>query len=363
MIDLTGRGKRRKKREKAKRSEIGAPPGQLVADPEAARTRLTATGIGGGETKRLVGCTLEDALLLRETCGKLWLDCTGLADIDLIGRIGAAFGLHPLTLEDVVNTDQRPKCEAYDAYAFVVMRMLSGEEESEQLSLFFGEGFVVTFQERPGDAFDPVRNRIEKGAPRLHTGGADYLAYALIDAVVDAYFPVVDHHGARLDAIEDEIFDDVDAVQVPELHTMRRELFTMRRYLRPTRDALGVIMRLERPFLSEETKVYFADVQDHCDQLVDLNDTYRETAAGLIDLHMTLSAAKTNEVINLLTIVSTIFIPLGFLAGLWGMNFNPEISRWNMPLTQSPYGYPIALAIMAVIAGGLLLFFRKKRWI
>ena len=362
MIDLTGHKKRKRKREKAKRSAIGAPPGVLVADPEAVQTHLTAIGIGAGEIRRLDRCNLEEALALRGTCAKIWLDCTGLADVALIGRIGAAFGLHPLTLEDVVNTDQRPKCEAYEAYAFVVMRMLSGED-SEQLSVFFGNGFVLTFQERAGDAFDPVRHRINKGAPRLDKGGADYLAYALIDAVVDAYFPVVDHHGARLDAIEDEIFDDVDAVQVPELHTMRRELFTMRRYLRPTRDALGVILRLERPFLSDDTRVYFADVQDHCDQLVDLNDTYRETAAGLIDLHMTLSAAKTNEVINLLTIVSTIFIPLGFLAGLWGMNFNPEISRWNMPLTQSPYGYVIALVIMASVAGGLLLFFRKKRWI
>ncbi|MCE7030328.1 magnesium/cobalt transporter CorA [Jiella avicenniae] len=363
MIDLTGHRKRKRKRaEKTKRSAVGAPPGQLVADPEAMRSRLTAVGLGGGGAERLEGCTLDEALALRKRCAKLWLDCTGLADVDLVRRIGEAFGLHPLTLEDVVNTDQRPKCEAYEDYAFVVLRMLAGEG-SEQLSLFFGEGFVVTFQERPGDAFDPVRNRIAKGAPRLHAGGADYLAYALIDAVVDAYFPVVDQHGTRLDGIEDAIFEDVDAVQVPELHAMRRELFTMRRYLRPSRDGLGVILRLERPFLAEETKLYFADVQDHCDQLVDLNDTYRETAAGLIDLHMTLSAARTNEVINLLTIVSTIFIPLGFLAGLWGMNFNPEISDWNMPLTQSPYGYPIALAIMAAVAGGLLLFFRKKRWI
>ena len=363
MIDLTGHRKRKRKRaERTKRSAVGAPPGELVADPEAASSRLTAFGLGGGGAERLEGCTLEEALALRQSCAKLWLDCTGLADVDLIRRSGEACGLHPLTLEDVVNTDQRPKCEAYEAYAFVVMRMLSGED-SEQLALFFGEGFVVTFQERPGDAFDPVRRRIDRGAPRLHAGGADYLAYALIDAVVDAYFPVVDQHGTRLDAIEEAIFEDVDAVQVPELHAMRRELFTMRRYLRPTRDALGVILRLERPFLSEETRLYFADVQDHCDQLVDLNDTYRETAGGMIDLHMTLSAARTNEVINLLTIVSTIFIPLGFLAGPWGMNFIPEISDWNMPLTQSPYGYLVAIAIMAAIAGGLLLIFRKKRWI
>ncbi|MBO0661946.1 magnesium/cobalt transporter CorA [Jiella sp. MQZ9-1] len=362
MIDLTGHNKRKRKREAAKRSAIGAPPGQLVADPQASQSRLTAIGLGDGAAKRLEGCTLVEALALRETCPKLWLDCTGLADIALVEQIGAAFGLHPLALEDVVNTDQRPKCEVYETYAFVVLRMLAGGE-GEQLALFFGTGFVVTFQERAGDAFAPVRKRIDKGAPRLSSGGADYLAYALIDAVVDAYFPVVDGHGTRLDTIEDAIFGDIDAVQVPELHAMRRELFVMRRYLRPTRDALSAILRLDRPFLTTETKIYFADVQDHCDQLVDLNDTYRETASGLIDLHMTLSAAKTNEVINLLTIVSTIFIPLSFLAGVWGMNFDPSKSVWNMPLTQSPIGYPIALTMMAVIAGGLLLFFRRKRWI
>ncbi|MCQ0988964.1 magnesium/cobalt transporter CorA [Jiella marina] len=362
MIKVPGHKRRKKKREAAKRSAVGAPPGELVADPHASQSRLTAIGLGNGRNLKREAVSLEEALALRSEWPLLWLDCAGLADIDLIERIGAAFGLHPLSLEDVVNTDQRPKCEAYEAHAFVVMRMLSGEE-SEQLSVFFGEGFVLTFQERPADVFDPVRARIAKGAPRLHNGGADYLAYALIDAVVDAYFPLVDTQADRIDGLEDAIFEDVDAVQVPELHHMRREMLTMRRYLRPTRDALGVILRLDRPWLNDETKVYFGDVQDHCDQLIDLNDTYRDTAAGLIDLHMTLSAAQTNEVINLLTIVSTIFIPLSFLAGLWGMNFNPELSDWNMPLTQSPIGYPLALGLMLVLAVGLLVYFKKRRWI
>ncbi|MCB8840829.1 magnesium/cobalt transporter CorA [Aurantimonas sp. VKM B-3413] len=355
--------KRSKRRDKVKRSAIGAPPGQLVADPDASVTRLTAFGIGDGETKRLEGCTLDEALALRGSCQKLWLDCTGLADISLIRRLGDAFGLHPLALEDVVNTDQRPKCEVFADLAFVVMRMLNPDGDSEQISLFFGEGFVLTFQERPGDSFEPVRARIAKGAPRILAGQADYLAYALIDAVVDGYFPVVDAQTGRLEALEDEIFDDVDAVQVPELHAMRRDMLQLKRWLRPTRDALGVILRIDRPFLREETKTFFADIQDHADQLIDLNETDRDTASGLIDLHMTLSAARTNEVINLLTIISTIFIPLGFLAGLWGMNFNPEISEWNMPLTQSPYGYPVALAVMTGIALGLLAYFKRKRWI
>ncbi|MEF2073810.1 magnesium/cobalt transporter CorA [Consotaella aegiceratis] len=354
---------RHEKRSKAKRSPVGSAPGQLVADPEAHRTRLSVAGLGSGRCEMLVDVSLGEALSRRGDWPLFWLDCAGLADVATIRRIGEAFGLHVLAMEDVVNTDQRPKCDAYDDHAYVVVRMLDGDGQGEQLSLFFGDGFVLTFQERPGDSFQPVRERIARGAPRLHAGNADYLAYALIDAVVDAYFSVVDRHGARIEAVEDEIFEDVDAIQVPELHAMRRDMLGLKRWLRPTRDAIGVLLRLDRRWLRDDTKVYFADIRDHADQLIDLNDTYRDTVSGLIDLHMTLSAARTNEVVNLLTVISAIFIPLGFLAGLWGMNFNPDMSDWNMPLTQSRYGYPIALAVMAAIGIGLLAYFRRRRWI
>ncbi|MEN3794063.1 magnesium/cobalt transporter CorA [Fulvimarina sp. MAC3] len=363
MVKIPFGKHRRRKAEKAKRSEIGAPPGQLIADPEAERSRLNFCGIGGGRYEEIADIDLDTALAKREEWPLVWLDLTGLLNVDLIKRIGEAFGLHELALEDIVNTDQRPKCDAFAAHAFVVMRMLDAEGGSEQLSVFFGDRFVLTFQERAGDNFDPVRNRIRKGAPRLHAGRADYLAYALIDAVVDGYFPIVDQQTDKIDRLEDEIFEDVGVVQVPELHAMRREMLYFKRFVRPTRDALSALIRLDRPWFSEEAKIYLADVQDHCDQLIDINDTYRDTAGGLVDLHMTLSAAQTNEVINLLTIISTIFIPLGFLAGLWGMNFDPSISPWNMPLTQSPIGYPIALGIMLVIAVGLLIYFKRRRWI
>ncbi|MEX6508838.1 magnesium/cobalt transporter CorA [Jiella sp. M17.18] len=362
------RRRRRKAREAVRRGAVGAPPGVLVADPQARPSVFSALGIGEGRSELRTGISLEEALAARKAWPLVWIDCTGLADIEDIQALGAAFGLHPLSLEDVVNTDQRPKCEVFDDLAFVVLRMVhssedGGEAESEQLSIFFGEGFVLTFQERPGDAFSPVRERIARGAPRILTGHGDYLAYALIDAVVDAYFPLVDAQTARIETLEDEIFADVDAVQVPELHAMARDMLQQKRWLRPTRDAIGVIMRIDRPWLRAETKTYLRDVQDHADQLIDLNDTDRDTVSGLVDLHMTLSSARTNEVINLLTIVSTIFIPLSFLAGVWGMNFDPAKSRWNMPLTQSPYGYPIALGIMALVAIGLLGYFRRRRWI
>ncbi|RFC66028.1 magnesium and cobalt transport protein CorA [Fulvimarina endophytica] len=359
-----GQKRRRKRRsEKAKRSEVGAPPGELVADPEAEASTLSVFGIGNGRHERIENTDIETALAKREEWPLVWIDLSGLSDIDLVRRIGSAFGLHDLALEDVVNTDQRPKCDAYENHTFFVMRMIDTEGRSKQFSMFFGDGFVLSFQESKGRDFEQVRKRIEKGAPRLHTGRSDYLAYALIDTVVDTYFLVMDPLTEKIDRLEEEIFEDVDVVQVPELHAMRRDLLHMKRLIRPTRDALNALIRLDRPWLSEETKVYLADVQDHCDQLIDIDDTYRDNASGLVDLHMTLTAAKTNEVINLLTFVSAIFIPLGFLAGLWGMNFDPTISPWNMPLTQSPFGYPIALGIMLVIAIGLLVYFKKKKWI
>ena len=363
LASIPGKKRRARRKEKARRLAVGAPPGTLEADPQAAPTVISVVAIGGGESLRQTGVTVAAALALREAWPLVWIDCSGLADIEAIRAIGGAFGLHPLALEDVLDTAQRPKCEVQADHAFVVMRMLDREGGSEQLSLFFGEGFVLTFQERGGDSFEPVRQRIAKGAPRLLAGHADYLAYALIDAVIDAYFPVVDAQIARIEQLEDDILAGVDGDQVHDLHGLRRELLGLKRWLRPTRDALGVILRLDRPWLRAETRVYFTDVQDHADQLIDTNETYRDTASGLIDLHMTLSAAKTSEVINLLTIISTIFIPLGFLAGLWGMNFNPEISDWNMPLTQHPLGYPIALAFMLALALGLLVYFRKRRWI
>ncbi|MEF2550676.1 magnesium/cobalt transporter CorA [Aurantimonas sp. A2-1-M11] len=356
-------GGRRRRKDKARRSAVGAPPGTLEADPQAEASVISVVALGGGESLYRRDVTVDAALALRGEWPLVWIDCSGLADIAAIRAIGDAYGLHPLSLEDVVDTEQRPKCEVQSDHAFVVMRMLDREGSSEQLSLFFGEGFVLTFQERAGDSFEPVRQRIAKGAPRLLAGHADYLAYALIDAVIDAYFPVVDGQIGRVERLEDDILAGVVGDQVRELHGLRRELLGLKSWLRPTRDALGVILRLDRPWLRPETRVYFADVQDHADQLIDTNETYRDTASGLIDLHMTLSAAKTNEVINLLTIISTIFIPLSFFAGLWGMNFNPEISDWNMPLTQHPYGYPIAISFMATLALGLLAYFRKRRWL
>lgn len=364
MVSIPGRRQKKRRKEVARRTAaIGAAPGVLVADPQAETSVFSIIGIGGGTSRHVRDLSLDDALAQRGDWPVFWLDCSGLADIEAIRRIGGEFGLHPLALEDVVTTDQRPKCEIQADHAFFVMRMLDRDGDGEQLSVFFGGGFVLTFQERPGDSFAPVRARIAKGAPRLHAGRADYLAYALIDAVVDAYFPVVESQVGRIEGLEDDILATVDEDQVPELHAVRREMLGLKRWLRPTRDALGALLRLDRPWLHAETKAYFGDVQDHVDQLIDTNDTYRDTASGLIDLHMTLSAAKTNEVINLLTIISTIFIPLGFLAGVWGMNFNPELSRWNMPLTQSPYGYPVALAVMAAIATGLLVYFRRRRWL
>jgi magnesium transporter len=289
----------------------------------------------------------------------------GLGDVGLIEAIGDLFGLHRLALEDVVNVGQRPKADFFDDHVFVVLKMLSGDSvaAAEQLSLFFGKGFVITFQEKPGDAFEPVRARIAERRPRLANGRSDYLAYALLDAVVDGYFPAVDHAGDEIDAAEDRMLDGVKRQQSHDLHRLRRQMITFKRWLWPVRDAVAELIRADESVVSADTRIYLNDTLDHTVRLIEIVETYRDTLSDLIDMHLALMQARTSEVINILTIVSTIFIPLTFLVGVWGMNFDPDSSPWNMPELRMYYGYPAALGIMASIALLLLLFFRWRKWL
>ena len=296
----------------------------------------------------------------------VWIDCVGLGDVDLIRELGAIFGLHPLALEDTVNTSQRPKADFYDDHAFVVISMIDDPSSSryEQMSVFFGENFVLTFQERAGDPFAPVRRRIEAPLPnRLRTRKADYLAYALIDAIVDSYFPPIETISDAIDRIEDEMLSEPRKQQVRELHRLRREVVALKRALWPLRDALAALNRADSTYLHHETSVYFNDTLDHAVRLIDLVETDRELLTELLDMHNSLSQARVTEVVSILTIVSAIFIPLTFLVGVWGMNFDPDSSPWNMPELRWEYGYPSALLFMLVVALSLLGYFRWRKWL
>ncbi|PBB45700.1 magnesium and cobalt transport protein CorA [Mesorhizobium sp. WSM3866] len=351
---------------KIRRPPVGASPGTLIADPAARRSELRLTLISPEKYKTIDNASIDELNTHCDRWPLVWLDCTGLANIPLIEEIGRIFDLHPLALEDVVNTGQRPKVDFFEDHAFVVMRMIDdvAAHRYEQIAVFFGENFVVTFQEREGDPFDPVRKRIAAPMPnRLRSRGADYLAYALIDAIVDSYFPPIETVSELVDGIEDQMLNTPHKHQMRQLHELRRDANVLKGVLWPMRDALATLIRNDVPFVQAETKIFFNDTLDHALRLIELVETQRDMLTGLIEMHLSLTQARTNDVISYLTIVSVIFMPLTFLVGVWGMNFDPDSSPWNMPELKAYYGYPAALLFMLVVAVGLVAFFKWKKWL
>lgn len=338
----------------------GAMPGTVSVQADSPKPVITVTRYDAQSIETKPIGHASELRAVREHAGTLWINIDGLGDAETIQTIGEIFGLHRLALEDVVNTHQRPKVEAYADHYFIVLRMTSqpGATDLEQISLFFGKDYVITFQERQGDCFDPVRARLQSGRGRIRGAGADYLAYALTDAVVDAYFPHLEHFGDKLEDLEaDVIQGNMSNMLVRRIHDIKRELLGMRRAVWPLREALGSLIREESPLIQAETRVYLRDCYDHAVQLMDMTETYRELASGLMDLHLSSVGQRTNEVMKVLTIFAAIFIPLTFIAGLYGMNFE------SMPELHWKYGYPVALGVMAVMAAGLLYYFKRKGWL
>ena len=301
---------------------------------------------------------------LRRDHDVVWVNVDGLKNSQTVKRLGEMFGFHVLALEDVVNTHQRVKVEAFENYLFIVARMISGDEDtdSEQISLFLTRDAVVTFQERPGDCLEPVRDRIRKSRGRIRKHQSDYLAYSILDAVVDAYFPAAERYAEKLDEIEDDIANGRHGDVMSRIHNVRNDLLLIRRTIRPYREALNQLVRDESTLITEPTRIFLRDCRDHVVQLGDLLDTYRTMCADLRDYHLSAVSNRMNEIMKVLTIIATIFIPLGFIAGIYGMNFDSS-SRWNMPELSWKYGYPIVLTMMSAVAGTLLFVFWRKGWI
>ncbi len=295
-----------------------------------------------------------------------WLDIDGVGDAQIVKRIGDQFGLHALALEDVVNVHQRSKVEAFDDHLFVVSRMVSqnnGQLETEQITLFLGHDYVVTFQERLGDCLDPVRNRLARADSPVRKRGPEYLMYALLDAIVDGYFPVLEAFGNQLDLLEDQLESGHTQGLINRLHAMRGELLLLRRSLWPQREAIAALLRDEHVLITSETRLYLRDVYDHVVQLIDVTETYREICADLRDLYYAQISQRTNDVMRVLTIIATIFMPLSFIAGVYGMNFDTEVSAYNMPELHWKWGYPFALALMAMTVGIMLTYFYRRGWL
>jgi len=344
----------------------GSAPGMLVAPADAPMptVRMIAYGPDGIDEKR-VG-NLDEVRRTLERRSVTWLDVVGLGSAEMIRKIGAMFDLHPLALEDVLHVHQRAKVEHYGEHLFLVCRMpSSGVEylETEQLGIFLGKNFVVSFQEREGDCLDPVRERLRHGRGRIRSEGPDYLAYALVDAVIDAYFPVTEGFGDRIDALEEEVLGRPGREVLGRIHALQRDLIALRRVLWPHRDAVQALSRESGAIVDEGTRVFLRDAFDHTVRLIEIVEHDRELAAQLRDLHLSLLSHRMNEVMRVLTVIATLFIPLTFVAGVYGMNFDPSVSPWNMPELRWAFGYPLALLMMAGMAGALLLYFRRKGWI
>lgn len=342
----------------------GSQPGTLESRADPAATRIEVFAYGPDELKEHTVSSAEEIEALRSTSPVLWVNVVGLGDINLIAKLGENFLLHRLALEDVVNVHQRPKAEEYDDNVFIVARMVHGDKpsESEQVSMFMGADYILTFQERAGDSFDPVRKRLRDGRGRIRSSPPDYLCYALLDALIDGYFPVLEEFGERLEDIEDAVVTEPEPDHVQILHDLKRELLLVRRSVWPLREMINSLIRDEHKLFDASTRVYLRDCYDHAIQLMDIIETYREIATGLIDVYISSVGAKMSDIMKVLTIIATIFIPLGFIAGLYGMNFNTG-SPWNMPELGWRYGYPVVLMTMLLVGVGMLYYFRQKGWI
>jgi magnesium transporter len=284
----------------------------------------------------------------------------GIHDVALIEKIGKHFNIHPLTLEDIVNTNQRPKFEDYDNYVVAIMKMIYYDTElrSEQLSVVLMEGMVISFQEvYGGDAFDLIRTRIRQGKGRIRKMAADYLAYALIDAVVDCYFTILEKIGDKIEVLEEELISDPTKETMQQLHHMKREMIFVRKAVWPMRELINNLERSETELIRPSTDVYLRDVHDHTVRVIDTVETYRDLISGMMDIYLSSVSNRMNEVMKVLTIITTIFVPVTFIAGIYGMNFD------YMPELHSKWGYPLTWAVMIAIIVSLLVYFRKKKWL
>jgi len=305
---------------------------------------------------------VAECLNYRDTPSITWINVDGLHDTDILSTLSQHYGLHPLVQEDIVNTQQRPKVEDFGDYLYIVCRMLRHESgksqvESEQVSLVLGPNFILSFQEMEGDVFEPVRARLRAGKGRIRKWGADYLAYTLLDAVVDNYFHVLENFSEEIEILEEMLLDDPAPGQLSTIHAMKREMVLLRRAVSPLRELVGRLERGESSLIDERTRPFLRDVYDHVIQVSDGIDSFRDLLSGLQDLYLSSVSNKMNEVMKVLTIIGTIFIPLTFVAGIYGMNFE------HMPELGWKWSYAIFWAVILGLGGLMFSFFRRRRWL
>jgi len=346
-----------------KRSKkTGLPPGTLVHIGERKSEHVTVAVFRYSTTScKEVQVEQVDQLSPPADESVIWINVGGVHKVEMVETLGKQFSLHPLLLEDVTNTDQRPKLDDYEAYIFLVMKMLSLTDRKdiavEQVSFVLGKNYVISFQENGTDVFQPVRERLRGGKGRLRQSGADYLLYALVDAIVDQYFAVLELSGEQIEAVQQAVVDDPKPETLNEIHALKRQLLFVRRAVWPLRDVMTNLSRSDCPFLQHPTKVFFRDVYDHVVQIVDTIEILREMVSASLDIYLSSVSYRLNAIMRVLTVITTIFMPLSFIASIYGMNFD------YMPELRSSWGYPVVLGVMAAVGVGMLVLFRNKRWL
>jgi magnesium transporter len=340
---------------------IGSPPGTLFYNGEVRNEPVKITLIEFNETEFFEDeyNNLEDCISHVKPNMVKWINVAGIHDTDIVEGIGKIYDIHPLTLEDIVHIDQRPKFEDYDHYVIAIMKMISysTQVDSEQLAIILLENTVISFQEpQGGDAFDIIRNRLRTAKGRVRKLGADYLAYALMDAVVDCYFTCIEKIGDKVEEIEEDIINNSDKKSLLELYHLKREMIYLRKQVWPLRDMINNMIRSETHLINPSTDIYLRDLSDHVTRIIDTVETYRDLLSGIMDIYLSTNANKMNEVMKVLTIMSSIFIPVTFIAGVYGMNFD------NMPELKTQNGYYFIWAVMISIIIGLLIYFKRRKW-
>lgn len=362
---MANRATRRLARKRKRRAKSpGLSPGSLVFEGQRhlEKTLLTLTIYSPERLNTFRDLSLPDLATQRNTADNIWLLCTGIHDPDILRGLGQIFKIDNLTLEDILTAYSRPKYENFSEYLFICTKIYSGSAETaqfeaEQISLILGKGFVLTFQEKPSSLFDPVLKRLELQEGRLRQRPSDYLACALLDALVDSYFPIIDSLQDRIDQIDGSLVEPANSDTLQDLHNLKREIYMMQRNVTPLRDIINFAIRAEDSPFSESTDPYLRDTSDHILAIIDLLDGCREQCNNLIDLHFSLINSRTNEVIRFLTIVSSIFIPLTFVTSIYGMNFR------FMPELDWPWGYPLILGVLFLIFLGFAFYLKRRSWL
>jgi magnesium transporter len=349
---------------KRKSRKAGLPPGTIVSvgSREVEKSRITVMDYDESRIEEKQVKDIAEALEFKKTATVTWINIDGISQTDLIAQVGEHFGIHPLVLEDIANTGQRPKMEDHGEYIYFVLKMLhldpeTGNAWSEQVSLILGANYVISFQETEGDVFDPVRERIRNSGGRVRKMKADYLAYALIDAIADNYFVILETFGDRMEDMEGDLVTNPGPETLKEIHSLKREMIRLRKSVWPLREALSRFERGDSDLVAEATRIYIRDVYDHTIQVIDTVETLRDMISGMLDTYLSSVSNRMNEVMKVLTIIATIFIPITFIAGVYGMNFAfmPELG-WRA-------SYFVVLGIMAAVAVAMVIYFKRKRWL